>query len=71
MKRIIRFLNENLEDFKIDRTKVVLADGYYFSARHPGEESFFAKEEDVKICWEAVKETKRVVDHYLETHPQL
>lgn len=69
LKRIIRFLDENLEDFKIDRTKVVLADGYYFSARYPGEESFFAKEEDVKICWEAVEETKRVVDHYLETHP--
>lgn len=68
LKRIIRFLNENLDDFKIDRTKVVLADGYYFSARYPGDESFFATEEDVRNCWDAVVETKSVVDEYVKEH---
>lgn len=68
LKRIIRFLNENLEDFKIDRSKVVLADGYYFSARYPGDESFFATEEDVESCWDAVEETKCVVDEYVKGH---
>lgn len=68
LKRIIRFLNENLVDFQIDRKKVVLADGYYFSARYPGDESFFATEEDVKSCWDAVEETKSVVDEYIKEH---
>ncbi len=68
LKRMIRFLNDNLTDFEIDKTKVILADGYYFSARCPGDESFFANEEDVKICWEAVEETKKAVDGYLEKH---
>lgn len=69
LKRILRFLDDNLPDFKINKTKVVLADGYYFSARYPGNESFFATEEDVKICWDAVTETKDVVDRYIEEHP--
>lgn len=69
LKRIMRFLKDNIEDFRIDVTKVVLADGYYFSARYPGDESFFAREEDVRICWAAVEETKRVVDDYIKKHP--
>lgn len=68
LKRMIRFLNDNLGDFVIDRTKLILADGYYFSARYPGDESFFATEEDVKNCWEAVEETKKAVDEYLQKH---
>lgn len=40
LKRIIRFLKDNIEDFRIDVTKVVLADGYYFSTGYPGDESF-------------------------------
>lgn len=66
LKRIIRFLDEYLEDFKIDKTKVVLADGYYFSARSPGDDSFFVQKEDVRICWEAVEEVKRAVDDYIK-----
>ena len=47
LKRMIRFLNDNLTDFEIDKTKVILADGYYFSARCPGDESCFANLEAV------------------------
>lgn len=68
LKRILRFLEENLMDFQISKKKVILADGYYFSARYPGDESFFANSEDVEICWEAVQETKRAVDSYLKNH---
>jgi hypothetical protein len=70
LKRIIRFLEDSLDGFDIDKGKVILADGYYFSARYPGDESFFVNNEDVQVCWEAVQETKRAVDHYLECHPK-
>lgn len=66
LRKILRFLEEYLPDFKINKNKVILSDGYYFSARYPGEESFFANEEDVKVCWDAVLEVKSSVDHYEE-----
>lgn len=66
LKKLLRFLEEELPDFTVDKTKVVLADGYYFSARYPGDEAFFANEDDVNACWTAVEETKRAVDAYLE-----
>ena len=65
LKRILRFMEENLPEFRIDKEKVIPADGYYFSARYPGDDAFFVDEEDVQICWEAVEETKDAVDKYL------
>lgn len=38
------------------------------SARYSGNESFFANEEDVFVCWEAVQEAKQAVDCYLQEH---
>lgn len=61
-------MEEDLQDFQIEKRKVILADGYYFSAIYPGNEAFFANEEDVQICWEAVQETKKAVDRYLIEH---
>lgn len=68
LKKILRFMEDNLKDFHIEKRKVILADGYYFSARYPSDEAFFANEEDIQICWDAVQETKRAVDTYLENH---
>ena len=68
LKKILRFLSDNLPDFKIQKKTVVLADGYYFSARYPGDESFFVDYEDIITCWEAVQETKKSVDAYMASH---
>lgn len=68
LRKILRFMEENLPDFKINKNKVILSDGYYFSSRYPGDESFFANEEDVAVCWEAVMETKQAVDRYMVSH---
>lgn len=68
LKRLLRYINTYLNEFKIDEYKVILADGYYFSARYPGDDSFFVNQKDIDVCWEAVQETKRAVDAYLEHH---
>lgn len=66
LKKIRKFIEMNLPDFKCDWKAVVLADGYYFSARYPGDDSYFVDESDVETCWNAVQETKRATDRYLE-----
>lgn len=66
LKKIRKFIKTNIPDFQCDWTSVVLADGYYFSARYPGEDSYFVDETDVETCWIAVQEAKRATDCYLQ-----
>ncbi len=66
LKKIKKFIETNVPEFECEWRDVILADGYYFSARYPGEDSYFVDESDVKICWEAVKIVKKSVDRYLE-----
>lgn len=70
LKKIRKFIEANLPEFQCDWTAVVLADGYYFSARYPGEDSYFVDESDVEICWKAVQEVKHATDRYLEQRKQ-
>lgn len=65
LKRLRKFIEEFVTDFECDWGKVILADGFYFSARYPGEDSYFVDKSDVDDCWEAVCETKRAVDAYI------
>lgn len=41
---------------------MIVADGYYFSARCPGEDSFYVDKDDVDACWQAVSEIKDAAD---------
>lgn len=66
LKRLKRFIEVHVPEFECNWSIVVPADGYYFSARYPGEDSYFVNEEDVEECWRAVQETKRATDSYLE-----
>lgn len=66
LKRLQRFMEKNIPDFQCDFRTVVQADGYYFSARYPGEDSFFVEKEDVEDCWRAVVEAKKATDRYNE-----
>lgn len=65
LKKIRKFVEANIPEYECDWTTIVLADGYYFSARYPGEDSYFVDESDVEICWRSVQETKRATDRYL------
>ena len=68
IKKIINFINKNLNDFTLDK-KVRDCNGYYYDTRYPGDDSFFVSDEDVQICWEAVKVCKIDVDSYINSHP--
>lgn len=70
LKRLKSFIQKNIPDFSCDWKTVVQADGYYFSARYPGDDSYYVTKSDVDDCWEAVKETKYAVDKYRESHVQ-
>lgn len=68
LKKIKRFIESFVPEFQCDWKTVIQADGYYFSARYPGDDSFFVGEDDVSACWDAVEETKRATDLYLGQH---
>jgi HEPN domain-containing protein len=66
LKILRKYIVKNIEEFQCDWTAVLQADGFYFSARYPGEESFIVDEDDVRECWEAVEETRNATLHYIQ-----
>ncbi len=40
--------------------KIMLADGYYFTTRYPGEDSYIATPADVEIVYDAVTESRNL-----------
>lgn len=62
-------MNMNVSDNDYD--KIILADGYYFSSRYPGSDSFFVHERDVNKCQIALETTKRIVDLEIERQQNL
>lgn len=68
IKILEKFMKTNLPDFKCDWRTVLNVNGYYYSARYPGEDSFMADKSDVDDCWEAVLETRKSVLNYLENN---
>lgn len=41
LKKIKKFIEANIPEFECEWRDVILADGYYFSARYPGEDSYY------------------------------
>lgn len=64
VKRLLNYLTANLKDFHPD-SKIKDSNGYYFSTRYPGEDSFMVNQDDINICWESVKACKKTVDDYI------
>lgn len=63
-----KYICKELKDFECDWDVILGADGFYFSTRYPGDESFFVDEEDVEVCWKAVEEVRKNVMAYCELH---
>lgn len=64
-----KFLSMNLEDYSCDWNTVLGADGFYFSARYPGDDAFLVDRDDVEVCWKAVEEVRKTVIMYCNEHP--
>lgn len=62
-----KFLKRHFPEIPADWDVVEKANGFYFSSRYPGEDSFFVDEEDISICWRAAQEAKQAA-HYYKTH---
>lgn len=65
--RILRdFIRENIPDFACNWNTALKADGYYFSARYPGDDAILVDKDDVDACWEAVNAVRDAVQNYME-----
>ena len=68
LKNLCSFISKNLPDSNFNKAKICQADGYYFSSRYPGKDSFIADKDDILLCWEAIKYCKECVDDYISSH---
>lgn len=68
IKRLQKFIQHNIPDFTCNWSVVLQANGYYFSARYPGEDSFIVDKDDVQEAWESVEETRAATLKYLKEH---
>ena len=64
LKGLRSFIRQYISDFSCNWNIIMQADGYYFSARYPGDEAFLVGKEDVDSCWEAVEYTREMVMNY-------
>ncbi len=65
LRNLRDFLIEHIPDFRCNWRVALKADGYYFSARYPGDDAILVNEDDVKDCWEATNEIRRAVQDYI------
>lgn len=65
LRNLSKFFRRHLPDFTCDWHIVLQCDGYYFSARYPGDDAIEIDAEDIENCWQAVCETRKSVQNYL------
>lgn len=68
LNKLLNVLQEELPDFKLDKSIVLKANGFYFNTHYPGDDAFLANEEDVENTYEAAVYTKQKVDEFLNKH---
>lgn len=68
LRSLRNFMSRHIPDFQADWNRVLLADGFYFSTRYPGNDAFLAGETDVRDAWDAVLATREAVLAYCRTH---
>lgn len=67
--RVLRnFIQGNLPDFNVDWKTVMKADGFYFTARYPGDDAIEVTKDDVEESWMAVNEIRTAVIWYCDNH---
>lgn len=71
LARLLRYVKINIPEFEIDRTKIRMIDGFYFTTRYPGDESININEEDVEDCNAAIEECRKKVLEYMKSRDLL
>ena len=66
LRKLCSYLDDFVPEFEIDTSLVYKAEGFYFSVRYPGDNSFFAKLRDVQDCMEAVDGTRSAIRVFLK-----
>lgn len=65
VRKLFRYLNKNNINLEYE-DEICNCDGYYYSSRYPGADSFFVEEKDVENCYKAMQKCKEVTDSILE-----
>lgn len=68
LMKLIRFLETNMNLHFPNGTKrdMQIINGYYFSARYPGDESIEVTQEDLDLCAEAVKNCRTAIFDFIK-----
>lgn len=66
LTRLTRYMMEELPEFEIDRQKLRIIDGLYFSTRYPGDDSICVGKEELDECQEAVLECREKTVAFME-----
>lgn len=65
IRKLIRFIQEQIPSFTIDSKQATLLQGYYFETRYPGDNFFTATKEDVDTCYEALRVIEKAVYSFM------
>lgn len=73
LRRLMGFLQDemNIEMSKDEYRTISYANGFYFTARYPGDDASFVKKEDVEDCQLAVDMCKEVVDKIIKSYEKM
>ena len=65
----MRFLSDHMDvKFSKETQKDLRAiNGYYFTARYPGDESIEIQKEDIELCADAVKNCRQELLEYIQS----
>ena len=68
LRKLSKFLKQNLDFSFSDKTQHLLMeiDGYYFTARYPGDNSIELDDDDINDCIECIKLCKNEVDAFIK-----
>lgn len=65
IRKLFRYLTRNGINIE-NEEEIDKCDGYYYSSRYPGNDSFFVVEKDIEYCYNAMNKCKEVTDKLLE-----
>ena len=64
LNALLKLLKKYVPEFDVDRSTVLLADGFQFSSAYPGINSFFVDSQDEERCYHALEYCRAAVLQY-------